>query len=59
MTSGRSLANAMQRDIDRGFEQEVRRAASRSGTRLRKTSKGFEIEGDARKLSRFYNRLGS
>ena len=57
-TSGRALADAMTRDINQAVEHKVRQAAASSGARVRKTAKGFEIEGDATKLGRFYHRLG-
>ncbi|WP_298922403.1 hypothetical protein [uncultured Roseobacter sp.] len=57
-SSGQSLANAIKRDINQSLERKVRQAAAASGTRVRKTSGGFEIEGNAQHMSRFYNRLG-
>jgi hypothetical protein len=56
--SGQALANAMKRDINQSIERKVRQAASSSGAKVRKTSKGFEVEGQANNLERFYNRLG-
>lgn len=56
--SGQALANAMKRDINQSIERKVRQAASSSGARVRRTSKGLEIEGQASNLQRFYNRLG-
>jgi hypothetical protein len=56
-SSGKSLANAMQRDMNQAVERKIRSAASASGTRARKTSKGFEVEGDAACMGRFHNRL--
>lgn len=57
-SSGRSLANAMQRDINQQVERNIRSAASCSGVRVKKTLKGFEIIGEAEKLNRFHRRLG-
>lgn len=57
-TNGRSLADAMTRDFNQGIERKIRQAASSSGVRVRKTHKGFEIEGEAEKMNRFSNRLG-
>ena len=57
-TSGRSLANAMTRDLEQQVERKVRQAASASGVRVRKTSNGLHIEGDANKMTRFNHRLG-
>lgn len=56
-SSGKSLANAMQLDINQAVERKIRSAASVSGTRVRKTSNGFEIEGDAEHMDRFHSRL--
>lgn len=56
-SSGRSLANAMQRDMNQTVERTIRSAASASGARVRKTAKGFEVEGNAEHMDRFYNRL--
>lgn len=56
-SSGQSLANAMQRDMNQAVERKIRSAASASGTRVRKTSKGFVVEGDAARMDRFHNRL--
>ena len=57
-TSGRSLANAMARDMEQQIERSVRQAAAASGVRVRKTHKGLEIEGDAERVKRFYKRIG-
>lgn len=57
-SNGRSLANAMQRDFNNEIERKVRQAASSSGVRVRKTHKGFELEGDAASMTRFNNRIG-
>ena len=57
-SNGRSLANAMTRDLNSEIERKMRQAASSSGVRLRKTHKGFEIEGDANSMARFNNRIG-
>ncbi|MEL6243484.1 MAG: hypothetical protein AAGJ84_15190 [Pseudomonadota bacterium] len=57
-TNGRSLANAMTRDFNNEIERKVRQAATSSGVRVRKTHKGFELEGDANSMTRFNNRLG-
>lgn len=56
--NGRSLANAMNRDIEQSIERELRRVASVSGARIRKTYKGFEIEGNPKNLGRFCDKLG-
>lgn len=56
-SSGKSLANAMQRDMNQAVERKIRSAASASGARVRKTSQGFEVEGDAARMDRFHNRL--
>ena len=57
-TNGRSLANAMTRDFNNEIERKVRQAAASSGVRVRKTHKGYELEGDAHSMTRFNNRLG-
>jgi len=57
-TSGRALADAMTRDVNQAVERKVRQAATSAGARVRKTAQGFEVEGDATKLGRFYTRLG-
>lgn len=57
-TNGRSLANAMTRDMNNEFERKVRQAAASSGVRVRKTHKGLELEGDTRSMNRFNNRIG-
>ena len=57
-TTGRSLANAMTRDMNQQVERTVRQAAASSGVRVRKTHKGFEVEGDAVHMDRFHKRLG-
>ena len=57
-SSGQSLANAIKRDFNQSIERKIRQAAASSGTRVCKTSKGFEIEGDPQHMTRFYSRLG-
>lgn len=57
-TNGRALADAMTRDFNQEIERRIRNAASATGVRLRKTHKGFELEGEADKMTRFKNRLG-
>ncbi|WHZ38640.1 hypothetical protein [Sagittula sp. MA-2] len=57
-TNGRSLANAMTRDINQQVERSVRQAAAASGVRVRKTPKGLEVEGDAERMDRFHKRFG-
>lgn len=57
-SSGQALANAMTRDLNQALERKVRHAASSSGLRVRRTSKGLEVYGDAAKLNRFHNRIG-
>lgn len=57
-SSGQSFANAIKRDINQSIERKVRQAAAISGAHVRKTSKGFEIEGDVQRINRFYDRLG-
>ena len=57
-SNGRSLANAMTRDLNNEIERKMRQAASASGVRIRKTHKGFEVEGDANSMTRFNNRIG-
>ena len=57
-TNGRSLANAITRDFNQEVERKLRQAASSSGLRVRKTHKGFEVEGNAANMDRFYKRLG-
>ena len=56
-TNGRSMANAMTRDMNQKIERSVRQAAAASGVRVRKTHKGFEVEGDAEQMNRFRKRL--
>lgn len=55
--NARSLADAMARDMNQQVEQGIRRAATSSGVRIRKTIKGFEVEGDAAGMQRFQKRL--
>lgn len=57
-TNGRSLANAMTRDMNQQIERKVRQAAAASGVRVRKSHKGLEVEGDAEHMDRFQKRLG-
>ncbi len=57
-TNGRSLAQAMNRDMDKQIERRIRQAAAASGVRVRKTPKGFEVEGDSDRMDRFHKRLG-
>ena len=57
-SNGRSLANAMIRDMNQQIERSVRQAAASSGVRVRKTHEGFEIEGEAQRIERFHKRLG-
>lgn len=57
-SNGRSLADAMTRDLNNEVERKVRQAASASGVRVRKTHSGLEIEGDATHMDRFNNRIG-
>lgn len=57
-TNGRSLANAMKRDMSQLVERSVRQAAAASGVSVRKTHKGFEVEGDPDHTDRFHKRLG-
>lgn len=57
-TNGRALAGAMTRDFDQEMERRICNAASATGVRVRKTHKGFEIEGEANSMTRFNNRLG-
>lgn len=42
-TNGRSLANAMTRDMNQQVERSVRQAAVASGVRVRKTAKGSKL----------------
>lgn len=55
--SARAMMDAMQRDLRADHERQVRRAASLAGARVRKTPKGFEIEGSADQVARFRDRL--
>lgn len=57
-TNGRALADAMTRDFNQEIERRVRNAAAATGVRVRKTHKGFEVEGEADNMNRFNNRLG-
>jgi hypothetical protein len=57
LSSGQALANAMTRDLNQAVARKVRQAASSSGLRVRRTSKGLEVYGDAAKMSRFHNRF--
>lgn len=57
-TNGRSLANAMTRDMNQQIERSVRQAAAATGARVRKTHKGLEVEGDVEHMERFHKRLG-
>jgi len=57
-SNGRSLANAITRDMNHQIEQSVRKAAGASGVRVRKTQKGFEVNGDTEQINRFYKRFG-
>ena len=56
-TNERSFANAMARDLSQEVERKVRFAASGSGLRVRKTSRGLQIEGTVSKMNRFHSRL--
>jgi hypothetical protein len=57
-TDGRSLANAMTRDLNRQVEAKLRSAASASGVRISKTREGLQVEGDADRIAHFQKRLG-
>ena len=57
-SNGRSLAQAVTRDVEREAEQRVRRAASAAGVRVKKTPKGLSVEGDPEKVRRFKQKLG-
>lgn len=57
-SSPRSLANAMQRELNNSVERHVRRVASANGLTVRKTSEGLEVRRDANMMGRFYNRFG-
>ena len=46
-SSGRSLANAMQRDMNQAVERKIRSAASASGTRVRKISKASDLKSES------------
>ena len=56
-SSGRSLTNAVTRDINRKIENKIRQAAAPSGAKVRKTHDGFEVTGNAAQLDRFHRRL--
>ena len=56
-TNGRSLANAMSRDMNQQVDRTVRQAAAASGVRVRKTHRGFEVEGDADHMNRFHEKF--
>jgi len=48
----------MTRDFNQEIERRIRSASSATGVRVRKTHKGFEIEGETNNMTRFNNRLG-
>ena len=56
-SSGRSLAQAMEREAKKEIEKQVRRAASSAGASVRKTSKGLEVTADHERMERFRKRL--
>ena len=57
-----SLAGAMMKaeeDLLQGVERQMKRAASLSGAKTRKTREGLEIKGTVEQLERFQRRLGN
>ena len=56
-TNGRSLADAMIRDVNQKIERNLRQAAMSSGVQMKKTAKGFEFEGTPENINRLYKRL--
>jgi len=56
-TNGRSLADAMVRDMNQKIERNLRQAAASSGVRMKKTAKGFEFEGSPENINRLQQRL--
>lgn len=56
-TNGRSLADAMVRDMNQKIERNLRQAATSSGVQMKKSVKGFEFEGSPENISRFQKRL--
>jgi hypothetical protein len=56
-TNGRSLAEAMVRDMNQKIERNLRQAAMSSGGQMKKTTKGFEFEGSLENINRLQKRL--
>ncbi len=57
-TNGRSLADAMVRDMNQKIERHLRQAATSSGVQMKKSAKGFEFEGCPENINRLQKRLG-
>lgn len=55
--SAQSLGAALKRDMAQTVDRALRGAASASGAQIRKTGKGYEIEGTPDQLARFNQRL--
>lgn len=56
-SSARSLGSALQREMIQQVDRAIRNAASGSGARLRKTPRGYEVEGTPGQLARFNRRI--
>ena len=56
-TNGRSLADAMVRDMNQKIERNLRQAATSSGVQMKKTTNGFEFEGSLENINRLQKRL--
>ncbi len=55
--SAQSLGAALKRDMAQTVDRALRGAASASGAHIRKTGKGYEIEGTPDQQARFNRRL--
>ncbi|MGZ9812453.1 hypothetical protein ACXN5S_18485 [Pseudoroseicyclus sp. H15] len=58
-TNGRSLTAALNKDLKDEYERKIRQAASASGVRVQRTSRGFQFTGDANSMARMNKRLGN
>lgn len=58
VSSAKAMTSAMLRDIEQGIERTFKNAASSVGARIRKTSRGLEVEGSPEQIARLMKRLG-
>jgi len=52
------MMQALRRDVQNQIERNIRQAASASGLRTTKTSKGLELKGTTEQIERFNRRVG-